>query len=48
MIAQDYQHHTMKNYVEGGQTMIKITILDRNNKPASGFFSNYPRKITAE
>jgi hypothetical protein len=38
MIAQDYQHHTMKNYMEGGQTMIERTILDRINKPASGFF----------
>jgi len=36
-IAQKYQHHTMKNYVEGGQTKIERTILDRGNKLASGF-----------
>lgn len=41
MIAQEYQHHTMKNYVEVGQTEIERTILDTGNELASGF-----RRIT--
>jgi len=34
MIAQVYQHHIMKNYVEGGQNKIVRTILDRGTELA--------------